>query len=126
MDFSFREQGNYDKITHYLNKLSNLQIVNILNVYGEKGVDILKSATPVRSGKTAESWRYDISKDGERYSINFSNSNVNKHVNIALILDVGHGTGTGGWVEGRDYISPALQPLMDDLVKELWREVSTL
>lgn len=126
MDFSFREQGNYDKITHYLNKLSNLQIVNILNVYGEKGVDILKSATPVRSGKTAESWRYDISKDGERYSINFSNSNINKHVNIALILDVGHGTGTGGWVEGRDYISPALQPIMDDLVKELWREVSTL
>lgn len=125
MSFSLREQGNYDRISKYLRKMSKLQVTHILNIYAEKGLNVLKAHTPVRSGVTADSWHYEISSDNGRYAINYLNSNVNKGVNIALIIDIGHGTGTGGWVEGLDYISPALRPIMRDLVTELWREVST-
>lgn len=97
--------------------------IGVLDKYGREGVAALSSATPVESGKTASSWSYEIERQNGAVSIVFKNSNVNKGVPIAIILQLGHGTGTGGWVEGRDYINPAIQPIFDKLANEAWEEV---
>jgi hypothetical protein len=91
------------------------------------GVEALKTATPVDSGATAMSWSYEIEQNGSTYSITFHNSNVgNGWFNVALMLDVGHGTGTGGWVEGLNYIDPAIQPIFEQMAHDLWLEVTNL
>lgn len=126
MRLEIKEQGNYDRITNYLNRIKNLRLMHILEKYAKKGVDALESATPVRTGLTAGSWSYEIEQGDGIYRLTFNNSNVNRGVNIALILDIGHGTGTGGWVEGLDYLNPALQPIIDSLVNEVKMEVSRL
>ena len=97
--------------------------VDILDKYGRAGVAALSSATPVDSGLTAESWYYKIERSNQSARIIFLNSNVNDGVQIAVILQYGHGTGSGGWVEGRDYINPAIQPIFEKLADEAWREV---
>lgn len=97
----------------------------VLIPYAELGVKYLSEATPVDTGKTAASWGYEIEKTSKGVSIVWTNSNVNNHVNIAIILQHGHATGGGGWVQGRDYINPALQPLFDEMADALWKEVSS-
>lgn len=97
----------------------------ILKSYGEMGVKALAKATPVDSGKTASSWGYEIEKTDRGYTIHWINTNVNKHVNVAIILQYGHATGGGGWVEGRDYINPALEPVIELLTKTLWEGVDS-
>ena len=97
-----------------------------LDKYGREGVAALASATPVDSGLTASSWYYEITNGNGSATITFLNSNVNKGVPIAIILQYGHGTGTGGWVEGRDYINPAIQPIFDRIANDAWREVTKL
>ena len=98
--------------------------LSVLDKYGREGVNALASATPVESGRTADSWYYEIERSTRSASITFLNSNVNKGVPIAIILQYGHGTGTGGWVQGRDYINPAIQPIFDRLADEAWEEVT--
>lgn len=95
----------------------------ILEKYGEAGVAALVSATPSESGKTASSWTYEIQNSANGASITFSNTNINKGVNIAIILQYGHGTGTGGWVQGRDYINPAIRPVFDNIADAVWKEI---
>jgi hypothetical protein len=97
-----------------------------LDRYGREGVVALASATPIDSGHTANSWYYEITRVPGSVIINFSNSNVQNGVPIAIILQYGHGTGTGGWVQGRDYINPAIQPVFDRIANEAWREVTKL
>ena len=97
-----------------------------LNKYGRQGVAALASATPIDSGETAESWYYEIENNKESATITFYNSNVQNGVPIAIILQYGHGTRNGGWVEGRDYINPAIQPIFDQIVDDAWREVNKL
>ena len=121
---SFRQKGDFSKVTRYLEKASKAARLSILDKYGKEGVAALSSATPVESGKTANSWGYEVKNSGSSSSIIFTNSNINNGVPIAIILQYGHGTGTGGWVEGRDYINPAIQPVFDRLANEAWREVS--
>ena len=87
------------------------------------GVSALSSATPVDTGKTAASWGYEIEKSSNKIIVNFTNSNVNHGVNIAVILQYGHGTKNGGFVQGRDYINPALQPIFDKLEEDMWKVV---
>lgn len=123
---TFRQKGDFSKTTKYLQKLRELKKTSILNRYGEKGVVALSSATPVDSGKTANSWYYRIEQSQGSDSVVFYNSNVNKGVQIAIILQYGHGTGTGGWVEGRDYINPTIAPLFSEMANELWKEVTKL
>lgn len=118
-----KQNGDFGKVTGWLEHLKENFDVGILNKYGKLGVEALKNATPADSGLTAASWSYEIVREKGRATIEFHNSNINNHVNIALILQYGHGTGTGGWVEGRDYINPALQPIFDELAKEAWEEV---
>ena len=92
--------------------------LKFLSKCGELGVNALASATPVDTGLTASSWRYEIEEKGDIITISFHNDNVNNGVNIALILNYGHATGNGGWVEGRNYIDPAIQPIFDKIIKE--------
>lgn len=117
-------KGDYSKVTRYFEKLSKRATIVALEKYGQMAVDALAAATPVRSGLTASSWHFEINKTGKGYSIDLFNSHVNKGVPIAIILQYGHGTGTGGWVEGRDYINPAIQPVFDKLASDAWKEVS--
>jgi len=105
-------------------RMSKFEIRNILNKYGDKGVAALAAATPKDTGLTASSWEYQVSKTGTGYSITWNNTNVNNGVNIALILQLGHGTGTGGYVQGVDYINPALASIFEQLADEAWQEVS--
>ena len=119
-----KHKGDYSKVTRYFEKLSKRATIVALEKYGQMAVDALAAATPVRSGLTASSWHFEINKTGKGYSIDLFNSHVNKGVPIAIILQYGHGTGTGGWVEGRDYINPAIQPVFDKLASDAWKEVS--
>lgn len=121
---SFRHKGDFAKTARYLEKANKGAKLSVLDKYGREGVAALASATPIESGKTANSWYYEIERGAQSASITFLNSNVNKGVPIAIILQYGHGTGTGGWVEGRDYINPAIQPIFDRLADEAWEEVT--
>lgn len=123
---TFRQKGDFSKLNKYFERLKEVARIGVLDKYGEAGVNALASATPTESGKTASSWYYKIEHTGDSATIGFYNSNVNKGVPIAIILQYGHGTGTGGWVEGRDYINPAIQPIFDKIAEDAWKEVTRL
>ena len=122
----FRQKGDFSKLTRFLERAKEVAKVSTLDKYGQAGVAALESATPVDSGLTASSWYYEIEHQNGSAKISFNNSNINKGVPIAIILQYGHGTGTGGWVQGRDYINPAIQPLFDRIAEEAWKEVTKL
>ena len=122
----FRHKGDFSKSIKYLGKVKKPIRPGMLDKYGREGVAALASATPVDSGLTASSWYYKIENNNGSAKISFHNSNVQNGVPIAIILQYGHGTGTGGWVEGRDYINPAIRPIFDKIVNEAWREVTKL
>ena len=123
---SFRHKGNLSKTTRFLERAKETARLGVLDKYGREGVAALASATPVDSGQTANSWFYEIEHSAGSSVIRFNNSHINQGVPIAIILQYGHGTGTGGWVQGRDYINPAIQPVFDRIVQEVWREVTKL
>lgn len=123
---SFRHKGDYSKATRYFERLKQAARLSILDRYGQEGVAALSSATPVDSGQTANSWSYKVEQSSGSAKIIFTNSHINKGVNIAIILQYGHGTGTGGWVQGRDYINPAIQPIFDKIAEEVWKEVTSV
>ena len=122
----FRQKGDFSKLTSFLEKAKNAVHIGDLDRYGREGVAALASATPVDTGLTARSWYYEIKHEKNSVTISFFNSNIQNGVPIAIILQYGHGTGTGGWVEGRDYINPAIQPIFDKLANDAWREVTKL
>ena len=123
---SFRQKGDFSKLTRYLERVKEVVRHGDLDEYGREGVAALSSATPVDSGLTASSWYYKIENSHGRVVISFHNSNIQNGVPIAVILQYGHGTGTGGWVEARDYINPAIQPIFDEIANNAWREVTKL
>lgn len=116
-------KGNFDKTFRFLKKMSSFKVAKILERYGDMGVSALAAATPVDSGTTASSWSYEIVTSGEDATIYWTNDNQNKGVYIAVILQFGHGTGTGGYVQGVDYINPAIRPVFDKIAEEAWMEV---
>lgn len=122
----FRQKGDFSKLTRFLEKAKEAVHLVDLDKYGREGVAALASATPVDSGLTADSWRYEITNKQGSAKITFYNSNIQNGVPIAIILQYGHGTRNGGWVQGRDYINPAIQPIFDKIVNEAWREVTKL
>ena len=121
---TIKHHGNFKRTEGMFKRMSKFEIRSILNKYGDKGVAALSAATPKDTGLTASSWEYQVSKSGTGYSITWNNTNVNNGVNIALILQLGHGTGTGGYVQGVDYINPALASIFEQLADEAWQEVS--
>ena len=122
----FRQKGDFSKLNHFLERAREAIKIGDLDKYGRAGVAALASATPVESGLTASSWNYEISRKNGVVTIRFNNSNIQNGVPIAIILQYGHGTGTGGWVEGRDYINPAVRPLFDEIANNAWKEVTRL
>ena len=123
---TFRQKGDFSKITSFLERAKESVKLGDLDKYGKAGVEALSSATPIESGLTSSSWYYTIENKDGKATINFHNSNIQNGVPIAIILQYGHGTGTGGWVEGRDYINPAIQPLFDKIADDAWKEVTRL
>ena len=113
---SFRHKGAFSKTLGFLERAKEAVKIGDLDKYGREGVAALSSATPVDTGLTASSWYYEIERKGDSVSINFNNSNIQNGAPIAVILQYGHGTGTGGWVQGRDYINPSIQPIFDSIV----------
>ena len=122
----FRHKGDFSKTTNFLTRAKNRQVLSNLDKYGKRGVEALASVTPVDTGKTASSWYYEIRKTDSSVSLIFNNSNIQNGVPIAIILQYGHGTRNGGWVEGRDYINPTIQPIFDEIVNKAWGEVTKL
>lgn len=123
---TFESRGDFSNLTSWLEKLKKPFKLDILNKYGKLGVEALARNTPVDTGETASSWEYSISEDHGSYELSFNNTNENKGVKIAILLQYGHGTGTGGWVDGRDYINPAVQPIFDALAEDAWKEITEL
>ena len=121
---SFKQKGDFSKLTGFLERIKESVKIGDLDKFGRAGVEALSSATPVNTGKTANSWYYEIENKNGVATISFNNSNIQNGVPIAIILQYGHGTGTGGWVEGRDYINPAIQPIFDEIAENAWREVT--
>lgn len=123
---SFRQKGDFSNLTNFLERAKNVIHIGDLDKYGKAGVAALSSATPVDTGLTASSWSYEIEIKNGSVIIVFKNSNIQNGVPIAIILQYGHGTRNGGWVQGRDYINPAIQPIFDKIVDDAWREVTNL
>lgn len=117
--------GKFNKTYKFLNKIRKVKVERTLDKYGRLGVEVLSAATPVDTGLTASSWDYEISRNQNEntITITWTNSNVHKGINIAMLLQLGHGTRNGGWVEGRDYITPAIRPIFDDILESAKKEI---
>lgn len=120
-----KHKGNFNKIEKFLYAMRIKDFTKILQKYGQIGVEALQAATPVDTGKTANSWGYEISKEKGIFKITWTNSNINRGVNIALILQYGHATRNGGYVQGIDYINPALKDIFDKMAEDAWQEVTS-
>jgi hypothetical protein len=121
--FSFKHRGNFNNTERFLNKAGRLNYRQILDRYAGAGVRALSSATPIDTGLTKTSWDYYIKVSSKYSKIVWTNSHIENGVPIAIILQYGHGTKNGGFVQGRDYINPAIRPIFDSLAEDLWREV---
>lgn len=121
---TLKSSGNFNKSLAFFNRLKGIDKTSILNEYGKKGVEALRAATPVDTGKTADSWDYEVTITGAGAKITWSNSNRNDGVNVAIILQYGHGTRGGGYVKGIDYINPALKPIFDEMAATIWKEAT--
>lgn len=125
MAVRFNQKGDFKRTEKFLETMRKQQIFDALETYARQGVNALASATPVDSGLTAASWGYVVDDSQGQYSITWTNSHENKGVNIAIILQYGHGTGTGGYVQGLDYINPAIMPVFERISKQVWKEVTS-
>lgn len=123
---TFRQKGDFSKLTKYFERLKEVVKLGDLDKYGREGVAALSSATPKDTGLTADSWYYEIENKNGSIKITFNNSNIQNGIPIAIILQYGHGTRNGGFVEGIDYINPAIRPIFEKIANNAWREVTKL
>lgn len=123
---SFKQKGDFSKLDRYFERLKETAKIGVLDKYGRQGVAALSSATPVESGLASQSWYYKIERNKNSARIIFLNSDIENGFPVAIMLQYGYGTGTGGWVEGRDYINPAIQPIFDKIANAAWKEVTRL
>lgn len=122
---TFEQKGDFRNTDRFLKKMSKMDFINTLRGVAQKGVQALIAATPVDSGLTANSWGYEIKRSRSSFEIVWTNTNVVAGHPIAIMLQYGHGTGTGGYVRGRDYINPAMRPIFEQILADLWTEVTT-
>lgn len=125
MRVKFEVSGGFTKTERFLNRMKRREYLNVLDEFGRDGVQALRNATPVDSGATAEAWDYEIKRTRNYTEIVWTNSNINDGVPIAVILQYGHGTGTGGYVQGHDYINPAIRPVFDKIAEKAWKVVTS-
>lgn len=123
MAISVSHKGSFSNLKRLLQSPIKQTVDAELNRLGAKGVSALQNGTPRDSGRTAAAWSYDIQKSRGQTSLVFNNSHINNGVPIAIILQYGHGTGTGGYVQGRDYINPAIQPVFDEIAEQIGKAV---
>lgn len=119
-----KHKGNFNKTEKFFNRVLKREYLNVLDRYGQMGVDVLRSVTPSDSGRTAESWNFGIEEGNGSVTIYWSNSNENDGVNIAILLLYGHGLQNGGYVEGFDFVNPAMRPIFEKMADECWKEVT--
>jgi len=124
---SFNHRGNFNNTEKFLRGYNARKILNVLEKYGQRGVQVLSMTTPIDSGRTASSWNYTVGSSGDSYTITWTNSNLTTTgTPIAILIQYGHGTRQGGYVQGQDFINPALRPVFDTIVEEAWKEVRSL
>lgn len=123
---TFKQRGDFKKLDTFFERAKELLKLSLLDKYGRAGVRALSEMTPVDTGLTAASWEYRIDRTDDTARLVFYNTNIQNGVPIAVILQYGHATGNGGWVEGRDYINPAIRPIFDDILRHLQQEVGAL
>lgn len=121
---SFSSTGRFEKTDGWLKRMKRGDVFRVLDKYGQLGVAALTVVTPMDLGNTANLWSYEIERKRNNYTIHWTNTHINQGVNIAVILQYGHGTGTGGYVVGRDYINPAIRPIFDKMADDVWKEVT--
>ncbi|NLB48798.1 MAG: HK97 gp10 family phage protein [Erysipelotrichia bacterium] len=121
---SFHHKGDFNKTFKFFKRISRHNLRRTLEKYGQRGVVALENATPKDTGLTSRSWSYEIEMDNNSTTIHWSNSNIQKGVSIAILIQYGHGTQHGGYIQGYDYINPALRPVFEEMVEEIWREVT--
>ena len=123
---TFSHKGNFSKTESFLKKAKEKAFYKHLDEYAKTGVQALKEHTPIDSGKTANSWTYEVKVDKNSAEIIWMNTNTNNGENIAILIQYGHGTGTGGYVHGKDYINPAMRPVFEEIAENIWKEVTEL
>lgn len=121
---TIESQGEWKLTRNWFDRMTKLDLALIMNQFGKEGVSALAAATPSRSGLTSKSWNYEVTRKGNNWKITWTNSNINKGANIAVLIQYGHGTRNGGYVVGRDYINPAIRPVFDKIAKQAWKEVT--
>lgn len=119
----FKTSGSFDNIDKFLKRMSSNEIWSTLDHYGRKGADALSSATPVDTGRAADAWRYKVSHKNDVHTLSFYNNDVENGQPIVILIQYGHGTGTGGYVQGRNFINPAIRPIFDQLLEDIWKQV---
>lgn len=123
MSSGIKQKGNFKHTNNFLRYVLDQQYLDILNKYGAEGVRALSANTPRDTGETASSWNYEIIKSKNKIILAFNNDHIEKGVPIAVILQYGHATRNGGWVEGIDYINPAIQPIFKKIANDAWGRV---
>lgn len=121
---TIESEGEWKMTRNWFDRMTKLDLALIMNQFGKEGVSALAASTPSRSGLTSKSWNYEVTRKGNNWKITWTNSNVNKGANIAVLIQYGHGTRNGGYVVGRDYINPAIRPVFDKIAKQAWKEVT--
>ena len=121
---TFKQKGDFRKLNSFLERCLNVAKLGELDKYGRKGVEVLRDNTPIDTGIAANSWRYEIERTSDGVCISWCNDDIEGGYNVAILIEYGHGTGTGGYVVGRHFISPAIQPIFDELADAAWKELS--
>jgi hypothetical protein len=116
--------GDFKNTEKFFNKVVKREYMKLFDQVGRAGVEALQEATPKRTGKTAASWSYTVTQNREGISISWNNSNRNDGANVAILIQLGHGTSSGAYVKGIDYINPALKPVFDAFANKVWWEVT--
>ena len=124
MGFSLISTGDFKNTEKYLKRLKDGELFGNFDRFGRSGVEALASATPTDTGLTANSWGYRIIRNKKNPGIEWYNTNVNRGTNVSILIQYGHGTGTGGYVAGIDYINPAIRPIFDKIVEDVWKQVT--
>ncbi len=123
--FTISSKGSFKNTEKFLQTMSKGDIFRSLDKYGQEGVAALSAATPAESGATAAAWSYEVTKGRGQYSISWTNGHIVGGVPVVILLQYGHGTGTGGYVQGRDFINPALKPIFDRIASDVWKAVTS-